>query len=182
MAYISSTRKDVEVRISRRTLWVGSQAYPLAHVTRVRPLEIKPRRGAIIKEYIRQAGSCVLLGLVGLAFLACIGKTVPPAVISTVELLILAVLVGLTVRLIRRLTIATLYVLSISTSGSPHAAVASLERDVIYDLANRVVDAIDDPALEYRIHVENVEIKGDAVFGGKSGGDNVFGDKFVTGS
>jgi hypothetical protein len=67
-------------------------------------------------------------------------------------------------------------------TSSPTAAVASWDRDVIFDLANRVVAAIDDPGLEYTIHVENVEINGDAVFGDKSGGDTVFGDKFVTGS
>jgi hypothetical protein len=182
MALTSRTDKDVEVRISRRTLWVDTQAYPLGHVTRVRPLEIKPRRGVMVAAYLRQVGACLLLGLVGLAVLGCMGTALPSVVITIYELLVLAAWVGLTLRLVRQLTTDTLYVLSISTSGTPTAAVASWDRGVIFDLANRVVAAIDDPGLEYAIHVEHVEIKGDAVFGDKSGGDSVFGDKFVTGS
>jgi hypothetical protein len=67
MASTSRTDKDVEVRISRRTLWVDTQAYPLGNVTRVRPLEIRPRRRVIVTAYLRQAGACLLLGVVGLA-------------------------------------------------------------------------------------------------------------------
>jgi hypothetical protein len=173
--------RDVEVRISRRTLWVDTQVYPLAHVTRVQPLEFKPRRGRVLRAYGREAGAWLGLGFIGLVFIGCLGNAVPPAAVTVYEILLLTALVAVSVRLIRRLTASPLHVLSIATSGSPHAAVASRDRDLIFDLAQRVVDAIDDPAMEYAIHVDHIDIKGDLVGGDKNGGDTVLGDKFATG-
>src|SRR5512142_1300199 len=110
--------KDVEVRISRRTLWVDTQAYPLAHVTRVQPLEFRPRRGRVLISYGREAGAWLGLGLIGLTVIGCLGRSVPPAVGTGYALLVLAALVAVTVRLVRRLVVDPLYVLSIATSGT----------------------------------------------------------------
>ena len=170
----------VEVRINRRTMWVGSKVYPLAHVTRVEPLEIVPRRGRILKRYGREAGSWLLLGLLGLMVMACAGNAVPPSVVTVYELVILAALVSVTVRLVRRLTTKVLYVLSIATSGSPHEVVASWDREQIYTLMNQVVAAIDDPDVSYSIHVDHIDVSGDTIFGDKSG-DVVYGDKHSQG-
>src|SRR4051812_6680742 len=112
MAFTTTAHNDVEVRISRRTLWVDSQAYPLAHVTRVRPLEIKPRYSGITRAYLREAGACVALGLVGLVAIGCTGAALPQWVATVFALLVFAVLMSRTVQLIRRLTRPTMYVLS----------------------------------------------------------------------
>jgi hypothetical protein len=168
----------VEVRISKRTMWVGSKVYPLAHVTRVEPLEIVPRRGRIVVRYARVAGAWLGLGILGLIVLTCAGNSVPPALILTYELVIVAGMIATVVRGIIRLTKSTLYVLSIATSGAPHEVVASWDRDQIYHLLNQVVAAIDDPNVDYTVHIDHIEVSGDAVFGPKIG-DSVQGNKYT---
>ena len=166
----------VDVRINRRTMWVGSKVYPLAHVTRVEPFEIVPRRGRILTAYGRKAGSWLALGLLGLLALACAGDAVPPLVTVAYGLVVLGVLAGCTVQIIRRLTTVTLYVLRISTSGSPHEVVASWDQDEILSLRDQVVAAIDDPEVSYAVHIDHIDVTGDAVFGDKTG-DIIGGDK-----
>ena len=174
--------KEVDVRISRRTLWVGMQAYPLPQVTRVQPIEVIPNRGRVTLKYGRRAAATIGLGLVGLILLSCLGNSVPPAVSGAYAVMMLAILVVHTVRLVRGLTRTPLYVLSVATAGSPRAAVVSTDKDLIYDLTHRVVEAIDNPSAEFEIKVDHIEIvHGDKVSGDKFGGDRVEGDKILDG-
>jgi len=166
----------VDVRISRRTMWVGQKVYPLAHVARVEPLEFVPRRGKIITAYIRDVVSWLGLGLLGLLVAAAAGSQLPEGAVTVWELFVGVALLAVTVRMIRRLTMRTLYVLSIETSGSPHEVVASWDRNKIYLLRDQVVAAIDDPSVSYSVHINHIEASGDAVFGNKYG-DIVHGDK-----
>ncbi|GIF03922.1 DUF6232 family protein [Actinoplanes siamensis] len=161
----------VEVRISRRTMWVGAKVYPLKHVTRVEPLEIVPRRGRIVVRYGRQAGSWAALGLLGLMVLACAGNTVPTAAVTVYELAVLGALIAVTIRLIDRLTMSTLHVLSIASAGGLHEVVASWDREQIHTLMDQVVAAIDDPEVSYAVHIEHIDATGDVVFGDK--GDRI---------
>jgi hypothetical protein len=43
---------------------------------------------------------------------------------------------------------------------------------------HQVVDAIDDPEVDYQVHIDHIEVIGDTVFGNKSG-DVVHGDKHL---
>jgi len=172
----------VDFRISRRILWVGMQAYPLQQVTRVQPIEVKPRRGRIVLRYGRRAGATLGLGLVALVFLGCLGDAVPRAASVVAGLLVLAALVFHTVWLIRALIRPPLHILSVATAGSAKAALVSTDRQLIHNLTFRVVDAIDNPAAEYQIQVEHLEfVGGDKVAGNKYGGDHVEQDKIVEG-
>ncbi len=167
--------KDIEFRISRRTLWVGMQAYPLQNVTRVQAVEHSPNRGRMVRGYLRQAGAWVGLGVAGLVVLGCLGDAVPPAVSVTYAAAVCLVLAVHTVRLIRGLTLPNLHILSVATAGSANAALVSTDQKLIHDLTHRIVDAIDNPAMEYAIKVDHMDI----VYGDKYGGDRVQGDKVI---
>jgi hypothetical protein len=174
--------KNVEVRVSRRILWVDDDAFPLALVTRVRPVEYRPNRRGMASTYSRRAGATIGIAIVGLMFLSCLGDAVSPALSIAFAMVMLAIFVTHTVRLIRGLTRSNLYVLSVSTAGSAHAAVISTNRDVVYELSTRVVDAIDNPSAEFEIRVDHIEIvHGDKVGRDKYGGDRVEGDKILEG-
>ena len=170
-------RKDVEVRISRRTLWVDTTAYPLAHVTKIQPLEVTVRRGRMFVAYVRKTGAWVGLGIAGFVLLGCLGSAVPSEVTTVYGIALLVVLLAVTARLVRRLSFGTLHVLSIGIAGKQQTAIASRDKQVVARLAQRVVEAIDDPAMEYAIHIENIEFSGDVVHGDQHKGDVVFGDK-----
>jgi len=174
--------KDVDFRISRRTLWVGMQAYPLPQITRVRPIEVTPNRRKMALTYGRRAGATIGLGVAGAIVLGCLGDAVPPAVAVGFFAVMIAVLTAHTVRLVRGVTRPTLHILSVATSGSPHAALVSTDGQLIHDLTYRVVDAIDNPSAEFEIRVDHIEIiHGDKVDGDKYAGDHVEGDKILDG-
>jgi hypothetical protein len=174
--------KEIEFKISRRVLWVGLEAYPLQQVTRVRPIEITPNRKKMALRYVRQAGATAGLGLVGLVALSCLGQAVPPTVAVVFAATVLAVLVWHTVRLVQGLTHPPLHVLSVATAGTARAALVSDDKALIHDLTRRIVEAIDNPSVEFEIKVDNFEVvHGDKVMGDKFGGDRVEGDKILEG-
>jgi hypothetical protein len=55
--------------------------------------------------------------------------------------------------------------------------VVSTHAQQIRDLAQHVVDAIDNPAMEYAVHIDHIDIvHGDKVDGDKIDGDKIIGD------
>jgi hypothetical protein len=167
--------EEITFRISRRILWVGSTAYPLQHVSSVRSIEVVPRRGRMLTAYGRRAGATLVVGLAGLTMLACLGRAVPSMLAVLFTIAVLGVLAWHTVDLVRWLRRGRLYVLRVSVAGSQHRALVSQDRELIDDLSRRVVDAIDNPAAEFQISVENLEI----VSGNKYGGHHIIGDQYV---
>src|SRR4051794_22244652 len=72
--------KDVRVRISRRILWVGPQAYPLSQVVRVHPVQLRLKRVPILVDFGRRSGATIALAVLGVIAMACLGRTLPIAV------------------------------------------------------------------------------------------------------
>jgi uncharacterized protein DUF6232 len=169
----------VEFRISRRMLWVDLEAYPLQMITRVRPIEITPNRPKILGGYARRAAALLGLATLGLVFLSCAGAAVPNWLVGVVAAVLLGAFAVQTADAVRLLTRPALYVLSVATAGTARAALVSEDRNLIHDLTRRVAEAIDNPAMEYAIHVDHIE--GDLVAGDKYQGDRVDGDKLVFG-
>lgn len=164
----------VEVKVSNRILHVGRQAYPLRNVTRVEPTTYTLRRGVIVKNFVREIGTTIFAALVILAGGSCAGASAGFYVIWSLALA--GILAWRIHRLVRALSLPDLHVLRVETAGTAHTALINTDRDLIYDLADRVVEAIDNPAVEYRNMVNNYHV-GDKVLGDKYGGDAVLGDK-----
>lgn len=172
--------RDVKIRISQRILWVEQQAYPLAQVTRVQPIELRSNRRRMVLTYGGKAAATIVIAVVGLMFLGSFGQAISPTISMVFGIVMLVILVAHTVRLVRRLTRSHLYILSVASAGRPHAAVVSTNKELVHDLSTRVIDAIDNPNAEFEIRVDHVEIlHGDKVGGDKYGGDRVEGDKVV---
>jgi hypothetical protein len=165
--------KDIHVRISRRILWVGPQAYPLSQVVRVYPQELRLRRTAAVKDFGRRAGATIGLAVVGLIATSCVGRTLPAGIWVAFWLVVAGLLALHTAQLIRLLRLPKLYVLRVAMAGSEQAAVVSTDEDIISDLITQVADAIDNPAAEFEVHVDNI------IFGDKVEGDQVLGDKTI---
>jgi Family of unknown function (DUF6232) len=172
--------KTVEARITGRMLWVEDHAYPIQHITSVRPREFRPRRQRMIWTFLRRVAALAGLGVVGLIGLGCLGDTLPAYASTVFAVLVLGVVGFHTIRLIRLLRMPSVYVLSIATAGATTAVVASTNAQQIRDLAQHVVVAIDNPAMDYVIHVDHIDIvHGDKIEGDKIMGDFVEHDKIV---
>ena len=155
--------KAIEVRISKRVLWVGQSAYPLLMVTKVEPVEYRVKRWRVVERFVRKSGASMGLGAGAMLVLSCVAA--PTALLTTVGLTVLAVLGFQVYRLVQRLTLPPLHALKVQMAGSSRAAVVSQDKPKIDELTFRVVDAIDNPTLEYAVWIDNVN--GDIIGGDK---------------
>lgn len=146
----------MNARVSRRVLWVGSEAYPLHSIARAQAVKLVPKRGAALGHYLK-----VMLPLVLLGVAAAVALRLAPRVNSVqgynvahgvaVGVLVLAAVLALvsTARLITRLSQQILYALVIETAGNPRTALVSPDERVVTELVQQIMDAIDNPDADF---------------------------------
>lgn len=156
---MSVTHETLDVRVSKRILWFGTEAYPLPNITRTNTQILKPNRGAAIKAY---AISVAIWLTTAIIFLSA-----APGVFSVLAMLAVLAWIALkTIRLIELLKL-TLYELVIETAAGSHRGLISKNGKVVADLSFRITDAINNPHAEFQMQVENYHV-GDKI--------NMFGD------
>ncbi|WP_030434612.1 DUF6232 family protein [Actinoplanes subtropicus] len=168
-------RTAVRVRISRRILWVGSEAYPLSHVVRIHPVQLRLKRLPIFVDFGRRAGATIMFAVLGAIAMAKLGRALPTAAWVVFWPIVGGLLVFHLAGLVRLLRLPRVYVLRVAMAGSEEAAVVSTDKAQIDELTMQVTDAIDNPAAEFEVRVDNLEF----VYGDKVGGDKVLGDKKI---
>lgn len=155
-----------EIRINTRTLRIGHEVYPLANISRVRTVKLTYRKTALTT-----VGNIVLALLVGAVVAVVVtqsGVTEAEQAGTVVLALVALRLVYLMIVLVRRLLRRPVYSLIIETAGTQFTALSSHDRRAIHDIADVVVDAIENqPEHERVIHV------GDVIFGDKIGGHQI---------
>ncbi|GAB1510294.1 DUF6232 family protein [Actinophytocola sp. KF-1] len=144
------SHEAINVRVSQRILWFGSEAYPLPNITRTNTLTLQPNRGALIRQY-------VLSVLVTLFVMGIAGSAAPGSVAALVILGGLAWLAYRTYRLVELLKL-TLYVLNIETAAGSHRGLTTDNPNVVADLQLRITDAINNPHAEFQMQVENFHV------------------------
>lgn len=169
---MSYKRSDIQVRVSRKILWVGSEAYPLHNIARAQTIKLVPKRSAAVGSYLGSVIFCVALA-VAAGVVAAKATGLPSAGLTALHGAQLAALVLFllsTVRLIMRLSQRAFYALIIETAGTPRRALVSPRRDEVTRLVDMIMDAIDNPYAEFKMTVESVHI-GDKI--------SMFGDHSV---
>jgi Family of unknown function (DUF6232) len=139
---------EVSVRISRRVLWIGDDAYPLQNVARAATVRKRPGR---ISDWPRVLGCLVVLffPVVGLVSAATWLRHMYVVAIAPWALLGLALVLRLVVRAAKR----PVYWLVIETSGSSSTVLTSTNKDYLDRIVWAIMDAIDNPGAEYRKQV-----------------------------
>jgi len=148
--------ESIDVRISRRTLWVGTDVYPLPNVARVQAREEILDRGRLTWLFAKRVAKPLVAGAAVVAVLWCGAPADPGRVLGAVGLVLFGLLLWHTSWFVRELTRARLYFLVVETAGTPRTAVVSTDRALIFDLADKVVEAIDNPAVDYSIRIDNI--------------------------
>jgi hypothetical protein len=161
----------INVRISRRVLWIGGDAYPLQNIARAQTLQVTPPRETPIREYIKSVAGWVFLGI-GVTIVLNIASMHASTLVGLLWLAILAALVVRTFKLISALRNRkqTYYALVIETAGTPNTALVSPDSGVVFELVQEIMAAIDNPQAEYSQQVTNVHL-GDKIT--QFGNDNV---------
>lgn len=160
----------VEFKISKRTLHVGNDAYPLAAVARVATRDLTPERGPVVTAFLKQLGTTVAIAVGGALLLSCLGGSAPDHSGLVLGLVIAGMLVVHVARLWQGFARQRLHALVVETMR-PQMALVSRDGDLIHRLRDRVIEAIDNPALEFAMQVENV------VLGDRFDGDKILGDQ-----
>ncbi|MFC8915002.1 DUF6232 family protein [Streptomyces sp. NPDC057116] len=170
-----------EIRVSRRTVRIGHEVYPLANISRVRTLRLVPggRRAAF--SPVRETGTLVVAAVVAAVVLdtapARLGPTLmahdtarrcvaAAAVLATGRVAWLLAVVGHRLPLRR-----PRYALILETSGDPRTVLTGTDRGAIHRVQREIVDAIDNPPEQQR----SVHVGGDLVMGDKVGRDKYAG-------
>ncbi|MFB7452926.1 MULTISPECIES: DUF6232 family protein [unclassified Streptomyces] len=141
-------RKVITVRVSKRVLWIGGEAYPLQNIARATTVRIKPQRAKAVGRFLKSLLVTGILAVAGLA-VAQSGEVsggdqelITNGVEITAAVLVAAFLVQLIVVLVTK----TYYALVIETSGNPRAVLVSTDRNEVHELVRDIMRAIDDPA------------------------------------
>ena len=154
---MSRKREVIDVRVSRRILWVGAEAYPLLNIARAQTIKLVSKPGAAVRRYLKAVVLWVLLGIVaGVAIKSAGSLSSSPDAVPWVVVLVLVAIS--TIRLIKSLRERTFYALVIETAGTPRTALVSTDEDMVSKLVNRLMDAIDNPLAEFEFKVENFHV------------------------
>jgi uncharacterized protein DUF6232 len=144
------SHQALDVRVSKRILWFGSEAYPLPNITRTGTVTLEPDRRAAIRGF-------VTMTLVTLFVMSIVAGTTTGFVAT------LAVLAGLgwigyrLYKLVEFLNLR-LYELNVETAAASHRGVISDNPKVVTDLQDLITDAIDNPQAEFQVTVDNFQI------------------------
>jgi hypothetical protein len=159
---MSSNSNVINVRVSRRILWVGSEAYPLQNIARAQTLKLVPQRGAPFRGYLKAVTGLVILDIAATIVLKVAASKItgfPDSRFKTLlQLVVLASVAISTIRLILALLKRTYYALIIETAGTPRAALVSTDENLVSSLVYQIMDAIDNPQAEFQVQVENFHV------------------------
>lgn len=147
---MDSTDNSVNVRISKRVLWVGSEAYPLQNIARAQAVKVTPKSPWTGKS--RAVGGC--LGFIAFWIVVALGAAMHSvgAVLFVAAVIVVVIIVVLAQRKKQ-----PYYALIIETSGNPRRALVSTDRAKVNKLVQEIMDAIDDPKAEFQTVVQHVQ-------------------------
>ncbi|MFG2995850.1 DUF6232 family protein [Streptomyces sp. NPDC048340] len=165
----------IDVRVSRRVLWIGAEAYPLNNIARATTVRIDADRKAAVGRF---ASAIVALAVVTVIAQWAIQEGLTGDYEQVSGRVAVLVLLALALVAIGRLVVAlvrrTFYALVIETAGSPRTALVSIDRAEVHDLVHRIMESIDNPHADFELKIDNyIGHVGDNV--------NVFGGRGNTG-
>ncbi|MGW4886544.1 DUF6232 family protein [Streptomyces murinus] len=155
----------LELRVSKRILWIGRAVYPLANIARVYSFVLRPRRKEAVLRFLRySAGTIAIAMLVMLPSLPALalggsdGQSGAAGYVVFVWLLAIGAGIFFLVDMIAVLTASPQYVLAVETSGASTALVTSPDPRYLDQLVEQLSYAIEHPDTEFRVTVQSLTV------------------------
>ncbi|WP_329615534.1 DUF6232 family protein [Streptomyces brevispora] len=154
----------VDLRVSKRLLWVGPAAYPLENIARVFTFVLRPRRKEAIVLFCKRVALTLAMA-VGLTVLILLvdgvasigrGESSGGPFLALVWLGTVGGLIYFLVELMQVLSASSHFVLAVETSGPSTAMVTSRDPNHLIQLVGRIAYAIDHPEAEFTVRVEGI--------------------------
>ncbi|MFF3260931.1 DUF6232 family protein [Streptomyces sp. NPDC002932] len=154
----------VDLRVSKRLLWVGPAAYPLENIARVFTFVLRPRRKEAIALFCKRValtlaiavGMTVLILLVDTVASIGRGESSGGPFITIVWLGTVGGLIYYLIELTKVLSAPSHFVLAVETAGPSTAMVTSRDPAHLVQLVGRIAYAIDHPEAEFTVRVESI--------------------------
>ncbi|WP_189941412.1 DUF6232 family protein [Streptomyces aurantiogriseus] len=142
----------VDLKVSKRLLWVGEAAYPLHNVTRVHTLVLRPKRMEALTDFLKWTALTVVASVVI--------QVVADDDSVQVMLLLLggALVVWLFVRMLKLWSAPDEHVLAVETNSASTALVTLPNPEQLRQLVQYIVNAIENPEAEFQVRVESLQI------------------------
>ncbi|MGW3563767.1 DUF6232 family protein [Streptomyces sp. NPDC000941] len=157
----------VDLRVSKRLLWIGDAYYPLHNLARVYTLTIHPRRKDAVLLFVKRL---LIIGAVTtfLALLAAVidgsggglgsGDSGGSGLSVLVVVVAVAALIYSLVEMLTVLGAPPHFILAVETSGPSTAVVTSRWPDQLRQLARQIADAIENPEADFQVRVDTITI------------------------
>ncbi|GLJ91501.1 DUF6232 family protein [Streptomyces poonensis] len=151
----------VELKVSKRLLWVGTAAYPLHNIARVYTFTLHPRRKDATIRFLKNVAIVLSVALAltvigGMTALA--DQDTASNIVSFVWVGAIAALILSLVELMAVLTAQSQYVLAVETSGPSIAMVTSSDPRHLDRLVGTITHAIEHPEAEFQVKVESITL------------------------
>ncbi|MEE1756837.1 DUF6232 family protein [Streptomyces sp. SP18CS02] len=151
----------IDLRVSKRLLWVGGAAYPLANIARVHTFTLHPRRKDATLLFLKRVAITlsVAIALTVLSGLTAIAsREAGGGLLTFVWLCTAGSLVYYIVDLLIVLLAPSHYVLAVETSGPSTAVVTSQNPQHLNQLVGHISHAIENPESEFQVRVDSITI------------------------
>lgn len=153
----------VDLRVSKRLLWIGDAYYPLRNLTRVYTLTLRPRRKEAVLLFVRRlliiGAVMALLGLLAAMIDSGGGSSGGSGGLSAlVVAAAFAALIYSFVEMVTVLGAPVRFVLAVETSGASTAVVSGRQPDQLRQLAHQIADAIENPEAGFQVRVDTITI------------------------
>jgi hypothetical protein len=152
----------VEIRVSKRILWIGAAVYPLHNIARVYTFVMRPRRKEAVFRFLRYTAGLLVIGFLAMlpGLIAGAGSAQSPGAngyVTVVWIAIVALGIYFVVELLSVLLAADHHVLAIETSGASTALVTSRDAQYLDQVVGQISYAIDHPDTEFKVTVESLD-------------------------
>ncbi|MBT2440704.1 hypothetical protein J7E93_11410 [Streptomyces sp. ISL-36] len=150
----------IDVRVSKRLLWVGGACYPLQNIARVYTFMLHPRRKDAVVRCLKRIAFTVLTAI-GLSLIAAISRFDSgdgEGVLDFVWVCAVGFLLYAVGDMISVLIAKSHFVLACETSGPSIALVTSRNPGQLHELVRSIAHAIENPEAEFQVRVETLTI------------------------
>ncbi|NEA45510.1 DUF6232 family protein [Streptomyces sp. SID10815] len=151
--------RSVDMRVSKRLLWVGGAAYPLENITRVHTFVLTPRRWEAVRLFLKRLAIIlsVAFALTILGGITTLASQDTGGTLVTLVWLGALASIGLSIaELVTVVGAQPQYVLGVETSGPSMAVVTCPQPHYLDQLVGTLVHAIENPGAEFQVRVERL--------------------------
>ncbi|QOV42289.1 DUF6232 family protein [Streptomyces chromofuscus] len=152
---------SIDLRVSKRLLWVGGAAYPLHNIVRVYTLTVRPRRKDATIRFLKSTtitlATAIALTILS-AMTAVASGEAAGLLVTFVWLGTVAAIIYFFVELVLVLSAQSHFVLAVETSGASTAVVTSNNPHHLTQLVGHIVHAIENPEFEFHVTVGTINI------------------------